>query len=154
MINPLFCRRIRNNRKSTNDEISHEVIPKLERNRRKMAKGTSKDFYSHRNRTLYWRITHIQNQATAQINTCKNYTPSSTLITELKVPIYQTTQSHIHKNIIYKAICRYYNKTTMKLFFCFNTCNVDLLLFCTMTNNFFFYFVLWSTNAQLFHKLS
>ena len=111
---------------------------KMERSGAKWPKAQMKTFNSHRIRVLFWTITHIQNQAIAQINICKNYTPSSTLIIEVKVPIYQNTQRHIHKLIIYKAICRYYNKITMKLFSYFNACTTI-----------FYYFVLWPTKIQL-----
>jgi hypothetical protein len=87
MTNPLFCHRIGDNGVSTNDAISQEVIRKMERSGAIWSKALMKTFYSHRIRILFGRITHIQNQAIAQINICKNYTPSSTLTIEVKVPI-------------------------------------------------------------------
>ena len=118
LTNPLFCQRIRDNRMGTNDAISHEVMPKMERSGAKWPKAQMKMIYSHRIRTLFWRKTHIQNHVISQINICKNNTPSSTLTIGVKVPTDQTTQRHIHKLIIYKAICRYCNKIT-KIFFLF-----------------------------------
>jgi hypothetical protein len=104
--NPLFCHRIRDNRISTNDAISNEVIPKMEISDAKWPKEQMKTFYSQGIRTLFGRITHIENHATAQINICKNCTTLSTLTIEVKVPIYQTIQRQIRKLIIYKTICR------------------------------------------------
>jgi len=40
MTNPLFCHIVRDKRKSTNDEISQEVIPNNGKEAVKIAKGT------------------------------------------------------------------------------------------------------------------
>jgi hypothetical protein len=65
--NPPLYPRTWDNRINMIDAVSQEVTPNMVISGVKWPKTQTNTFYSHGNRTLFWKITHIQNQTIAWI---------------------------------------------------------------------------------------